>query len=248
MRQTLPNRTDELLRYDIAPGVSAFSTLRDASLPFSVVQARQVHSDRIGVITDAGTTREELEGIDALVTNIPGVAIGARTADCVPVLLYDPAGKAIAAIHSGWRGTVRRISAKAIKVMSENFGTRPGNILAVIGPSIGPESFQTGAEVAEQFRLAGLPVRELVRNCGEKIPGTMMGGLHLDLWKANRMILEDAGVNTSNIFISGIDTYQFKGFFSARREGTECGRIINAIRLNPTVAGPGLELPATAVG
>ena len=115
--------------------------------------------------------------------------------------------------------------------MMETFGTNPANLLAVIGPSIGPDSFQVGEEVAEQFRLAGFPISEIVFDAGNKIPGTMIGGLHIDLWKANRIILEEAGIMPENIFISGIDTYNNTEFFSARREGTECGRIINAIRL-----------------
>lgn len=233
MRQILPSKTDELLRYEIAEGVSAFSTLRDAALPFPVVQAHQIHEDKIKVITSPLTSREELEGIDAMLTNVRGIALGARTADCVPVLLYDPENKAIAAVHSGWKGTVKRISAKAIRLMTETFGTDPRDLLAVIGPSIGPESYQVGADVAEQFRLAGFPIDSIIVNNGERIPGTMMGGLHLDLWKANRLVLTEAGVQSGNIFTSEIDTYQFKGFFSARREGISCGRTINAIRLEP---------------
>lgn len=99
----------------IAPEVTAFSPLRDAVLPVPVVQARQVHGDMTAVITSASTTREELDGYDALVTDRPGIAIGARTADCIPVLMYDPVHRAIAAVHSGWKGTIAKISAKAYR-------------------------------------------------------------------------------------------------------------------------------------
>ena len=220
-----------ILKYGFADGVTAFSTTREAKLPFPVVQAHQVHGDRIALITDPETTRDELEGIDALITATPGIAIGARTADCVPVLLYDPVGKTIAAIHSGWRGTVKRISAETVSAMGDAFGTVPSDLLAVIGPSIGPDSFQVGAEVAQQFSSAGFPMREIMTDEGERTPGTMRGGLHIDLWKANRIVLEGAGILPGNIFLSGIDTYLDPDFYSARREGTQCGRNINAIRL-----------------
>ena len=116
MRQILTKNHNGLLRYEIAPEITAFSPLRDAVLPIRVVQAHQVHGDRVAVVTSAGTTREELEGYDALVTDVPGVAIGARTADCIPVLMYDPVHKAVAAVHSGWKGTVVKIAAKTLAV------------------------------------------------------------------------------------------------------------------------------------
>ena len=157
MRQIFPSGSDGLLKYDIAPEVTAFSPLRDAVLPMRVVQAHQVHGDRVAVVTSAGTTREELEGYDALVTNVPGVAVGARTADCIPVLLYDPVRRVVAAVHSGWKGTVLKIAAKVLAVMASKYGTRAADILAVIGPGIGPDSFQVGPEVAEAFLAAGFP-------------------------------------------------------------------------------------------
>ena len=157
MRQILTENHDGLLRYEIAPEVTAFSPLRDAVLPMRVVQAHQVHGDRVAVVTSARTTREELEGYDALVTDVPGVAIGARTADCIPVLMYDPVRRVVAAVHSGWKGTVLKIAAKALAVMASKYGTRAADILAVIGPGIGPDSFQVGPEVTEAFLAAGFP-------------------------------------------------------------------------------------------
>lgn len=219
-----------LLKYSISEQVEAFSTLREASLPYPVVQAHQTHDDKVAVLSSF-VPREELEGIDALVTNTPGLAIGVRTADCIPVLLFDSANKVIAAVHAGWKGTVKRISLRAIETMTEHFGTKSSDLLAVIGPGIGPRSFQIGADVAEEFRAAGFPISEILTHNGDKIPGTMIGGLHIDLWKANQLILEQAGVLRANIFVSEIDTYENTEFFSARREGVSCGRIINAIML-----------------
>ena len=131
------------------PGVEAFYTEREAVLPYPVIQGHQVHGSRVAVVDRPGMTREELEGYDAFVTNLPGVAIGVRTADCVPVLLYDPVERVVAAVHAGWKGTVLHVSKGALEAMGQEFGSRPENLLAVIGPSIGPDrariSRQSGA-------------------------------------------------------------------------------------------------------
>ena len=164
-------------------------------------------------------------------TNQPGVAIGVRTADCVPVLLYDPVERVVAAVHAGWKGTVLHISEGVLEAMAQEFGSSPANIQAVIGPSIGPDSFQVGEEVAEKFKEAGFPMDEIwsFRGPGDGAP--MSGGHHIDLWKANRWLLEKAGVPSGSIQVVGIDTYTTTSLFSARREGVSCGRIINSVKL-----------------
>ena len=257
------NSLSGFLRYGISPDVTAFSPLRDAVLPMPVVQAHQVHGDRVAVVRSAALTREDLEGFDALITDVPGVAIGARTADCIPVLMYDPARRAVAAVHSGWKGTVLKIAAKTLAVMASKYGTRAADIIAVIGPGIGPDSFQVGPEVAGAFLAAGFPetwsrpdtddygtagtgktVVRLITDRGPRIPGSMSGGLHIDLPQAVRLTLIRAGVHDPNILISGIDTYTHPGFFSARREGPSCGRTVNTIMLNPCPSPePSKELP-----
>ena len=225
----------KLLKYSMGAGVEAFSTERDSVLPYFVVQPHQVHGTEIREVTNPLTTRDELEGVDALVTNAAGVAISVRTADCIPVLLYDPVCKAVAAVHAGWRGTVLHISCKVIERMRELYGTEAADLQAVIGPGIGPESFQVGQEVVDEFAAAGFPMELILRDCGPKAPteqNPMQGGLHIDLWKANRWLLEQAGVKTENIQVAGICTYRNNDrFFSARREGIKCGRIINCIKL-----------------
>ena len=221
------------MKYQIAEGVEAFSTERDEVLPFYVVQPHQVHGCVIREVTDPNTTREELEGVDALVTDVPGVAISVRTADCSPVLFYDPVHRAVAAVHDGWRGTVQRLSQKVIAFMHERYGTNAADLKAVVGPGIGPESFQVGQEVVDAFSDAGFPIGQIVTDCGPKAPtadNPMAGGLHIDLWRANQWLLEEVGVKA--IQVSGICTYRNNDrFFSARREGTKCGRIINCIKL-----------------
>ena len=227
--------SDRLLKYDMGAGVEAFSTERDAELPYYVVQPHQVHGCEIREVTDPMTTRAQLEGVDALITNVPGVAISVRTADCIPVLLYDAVHRAVAAVHAGWRGTVQHISQKTIEVMRQLYGTDAKELYAVIGPGIGPDSFQVGPEVADEFLKAGFPMGEILEDCGPKNPtddNPMNGGLHIDLWKANQWLLRQAGVKPQNIQVSGICTYRNNDrFFSARREGIKCGRIINCIKL-----------------
>ena len=224
--------SDKLLHYAIAEGVQAFSTMREAELPYPVLQPHQTHNDKVVVVDNPLITRADLEGVDALVTQMPDFAIGVRTADCVPVLLYDAHQRAIAAIHCGWRGTVAHISQKAILVMQKQFGTQPADLLAIIGPSIGPDSFQVGVEVVEQFAQANFPMDFILSDRGTKVAKTMQGGLHIDLWKANQWLLTTAGLRTENIQTAGICTYEHNDiFYSARREGRWCGRIINSIKL-----------------
>ena len=213
------------------PGVEAFYTGREAVLPYPVIQGHQVHGSRVAIVERPGMTREELEGYDAFVTNRPGVAIGVRTADCVPVLLYDPVERVVAAVHAGWKGTVLQISKGVLEAMGQEFCCRPENLLAVIGPSIGPDSFQVGEEVAEKFKEAGFPMDEIWSFRGPGDGSPMSGGHHIDLWKANRWLLEQLGIPPESIEVLGIDTYTTESLFSARREGVACGRIINAIML-----------------
>ena len=223
--------TDSLLRYDLGEGAEAFTTRRESVLPYPVIQGHQVHGSRVAVIDRQWMNREELEGYDAFVTNLPGVALGARTADCVPVLLYDPLHRAVAAVHAGWKGTVLHISQLAIEVMVRQYGCDPSGMRAVIGPAIGPDSFQVGEEVVAKFRDAGFPIEEIWSFQGPGDGSPMSGGHHIDLFKANRWLLEEAGVPHGNIQVHSIDTYTDTSFFSARREGTACGRNINSIKL-----------------
>ncbi|MBR4793241.1 MAG: peptidoglycan editing factor PgeF [Bacteroidaceae bacterium] len=221
------------MKYQIADGVLAFSTERDEELPFYVVQAHQVHGCVIREVVDPLTPREALEGVDALITDVPGVAISVRTADCIPVLLYDPVHKAVAAVHDGWRGTVLRLSQKVIAEMGQRYGTEAADLLGIIGPGIGPDSFQVGQEVVDAFASAGFPMDQILKDCGPKAPtadNPMAGGLHIDLWRANEWLLQESGVKS--IQVAGICTYLHNDrFFSARREGTKCDRIINCIKL-----------------
>ena len=221
----------DLLYYHLGPGVEAFTTRRDSVLPYPVIQGHQVHGSRVAIVDRQDMTREDLEGYDALVTNLPGVSIGVRTADCVPILLYDPGNRVIAAIHSGWKGTVQMISRKVIGILEDRYETKPSDLQAAIGPCIGPESFQVGEDVAAVFKDAGFPMDRIWKFMGPRGKKPMEGGHHINLPEACRWILLEAGVKEKNIQVHAIDTFLDSSFFSARREGIQCGRNINAIMM-----------------
>ncbi len=217
----------DLLYYDIGTDVEAFSTKKGSDLPYNVLQPHQVHGDSVAIIDDRQLTRENLRGIDALVTNLDDFPIGVRSADCVPILLYDPVNSVIAAIHSGWRGTVKRISQKTIDVLVDNFKTNPEDLRAVIGPSIGPESFEVRVDVVNSFCEAGFNMAEI---CKQKNEDKYL----IDLWKANIFLLREKRVQLQNIMLTGICSFiNHEEFYSARYESdNKCGRTINAIKIN----------------
>ena len=184
---------------------------------------------------------------DAAMTDLPGVLLTVQTADCVPVLLFDPKRRAVAAFHAGWRGTLARIVERGVGTMRRQYGTDPVDVLAAVGPSIGPESYSVGEEVQHeflsQFDYADAlfkdvydsdPIREKypLLFLTARAPGHSPIGpqLHLDLWEANRRQLLDAGVPTGNITITGLDTAADTGrFFSYRAEDGFTGRMMSAI-------------------
>lgn len=234
------------MHYPLHPQVEAFSTEIGEELPYPVLQPHQTHTCNVRIITSPDTQRCELQDVDALITSLPDFAIGVRTADCVPVLLYDPTHQVCAAIHAGWRGTVGRITQATISLMQQHFGTRSSDLFAAIGPSIGPDSFQVGEEVVEEFRSADFPMHLIHSYRGERstevITGddgierkSMEGGHHLDLWAANHWLLTECGVPLNQIQVAGICTYEnAHRFYSARHDGNlKTRRIINAIKVTP---------------
>lgn len=193
----------------------------------------QVHGDRILAIN--GASREKLpdrpfpsgEGwqFDALVTSRPGIAIGVRTADCVPILMVDKGRRVIAAAHAGWRGTALNIAGKVIDTLEKDFSSRKSDLLVAIGPAIGPCCYQVAAPVWRAF--AGFLDRlSLLRPHPEKDRWL------LDLSLVNRLQLEERGVPPENIFSSGYCTScRDDVFFSHRRDGGKTGRHLNFIML-----------------
>ncbi len=166
---------------------------------------------------------------DAVITSVDGEWIGVHTADCVPVLLYDPKRRVVAAVHAGWRGTVKHIVGKTIREMKEKFGCAANDLYAVVGPSISPERFEVGQEVADEFVAAGR---------GECVIGQYRKP-HIDLWQSNVMDMLDEGMDIGKIDCTPLCTMQEADLlYSARREGIGTGRIVTAIRLTPAHGTP----------
>ena len=149
------------------------------------------------------------------------------------ILLYNPKSRVVAAIHSGWKGTVQRISQKVLFVMKSEFGSDAADVRAVLGPAIGPDSFQVGEEVVQFFKEQNFPLDDIWSFNPGYTGVPMADGHHIDLFKANRWLLEEAGVPAASIQVAGIDSYLDQTFFSARREGISCGRTVSVIRLTP---------------
>jgi YfiH family protein len=179
--------------------------------PLDIVTVHQIHSTR--VISNQGMPRRN-EDADGLIENTPGIAIGIKTADCVPILLADPVRRAVAAIHAGWRGTAGNIVQAAIRSMASEFSTRAEHVHAAIGPSIGPCCYEVGPEVASQFSL------------------TPSNRVHLDLRSLNAKQLEASGVHAGNISISPDCTKCSPDHYhSFRRDREAAGRMLSWIRI-----------------
>ena len=194
-----------------------------------VVMPHQVHLTEVAVIDEtflqlpAGEQQQQLEGVDALMTNVSRVCIGVSTADCIPVLLYDPEHHAVCAVHAGWRGTVQRIVAVAVDQMIKAYDAQPQNMMAQIGPGISLDSFEVGDEVYEAFEKARFEMPQISRHDAK---------WHIDLPLCNRLQLEASGIPTHQIFVASDCTFkQPDTWFSARRLGIQSGRIFTGIML-----------------
>jgi YfiH family protein len=183
----------------------------------------QVHSARVVAADAPNGTRQHLGQADALITDRPEVSLFLRFADCVPIMLYDPRRRAVSVAHAGWRGSLSKVAKAAVEAMTERYGSRPADLVAGIGPGIGPCHYAVGPEVVEQTRLAFNGVADsllLARN----------GGYHLDLWAANRAALQEAGVE--QIEVAEICTAcHSQDFFSHRATGGLTGRFGGLIGL-----------------
>ena len=176
--------------------------------------------------TSEGIRQDLLIGIDALITNVPGYCVCVTTADCVPVLLYDKKLQVVAAIHAGWKGTVKHIVSNVLEHMNQKFGTQGEDVIACIGPSISLASFEVGDEVYEAFKESGFDMSLI------SVKKRKTGKYHIDLWEANRIELLNAGVPAEQIEVAGICSYiHHDEFFSARRLGIDSGRILSGIMI-----------------
>jgi YfiH family protein len=198
--------------------------------PQTIIRCRQVHGSGIAKV-DASDAGQWQENMDGLITNTPELPLMLVFADCVPILLYDRRRHALGICHAGWRGTINGIADITLWAMRAAYDTDPADILACIGPSIGPQSYQVGEEVVA---LAQVKLKK---------PERFFRHLHgsdqnpnFDLWQANAAQLVDAGVVAAQIEISGIDTAQHTNdFFSHRAEHGRCGLFAMTAWLQPVI-------------
>jgi YfiH family protein len=201
--------------------------------PAKVVRARQVHGD--GVLrVDGPLLRhpgfpqfllEEGVGYDALITDLRDRALVVSTADCLPILIHDPVREAVAAVHAGWRGTARRVAARAVAAMTDAYGTDPRDCVVAMGPAIRRCCFEVDVPVAEAM-AAALPTWH------EHAIAIRPGHFLLDLVGVNRAILQDAGVQAAQIDDVSVCTgCRTDAFFSHRAEKGRTGRMMNFILL-----------------
>lgn len=183
-----------------------------------------------------GVKKMLLEGVDAVMTNIPGMCIGVSTADCIPVLLYDEEHHAAAAIHAGWRGTQASIVHKAVQEMRMAYQTDPTKLKAVIGPGISLDNFEVGDEVYAAFEQAAFDMSAIAEERIKRNPNAddpakaFERKWHINLPLANIQMLTHNGVDEANIINTGICTFDnADNYFSARRLGIESGRIYTGI-------------------
>ncbi len=191
----------------------------------SFVSLSQVHGDNIADITekrDIGWQNyDETYKADAIVTAVPQIVITILTADCVPILLYDPAKKVIAAVHAGWRGSESRIVHKTVEYMKKRYGCESSDIVAAIGPSIGGCCYEVDDAVASKFT-----------DYKDSVVKTSGNQYMLDLKSVNRQQLLDNGLEEMNIEVSSVCTAcDNERFFSYRKDGGCTGRFISAIML-----------------
>lgn len=203
--------------------------------PDCIVRVRQIHGTDVFIAGHGDEGRGALPGqsnsaaiADAIVTATPGLALMTLHADCLPVLLADPINRVVATVHSGWRGTVAGIAPATIKVMQEQFGCRPENVLAFLGPGISCDVNEVGDEVIEAWRAIG-PEEVACRRVGER--------WRFDVKAATRWTLLQSGVTERNIEESPICTVlDGASWFSHRGQGPDTGRFAAIVGIREAVS------------
>ena len=171
-----------------------------------MVRSDQTHTSNVRIVTEEdagkGLTRDrDYQDVDGMITNVPGLMLVTSHADCVPLFFVDPVHRAIGMTHSGWKGTWKRIGKVTVEKMRAEYGSDPKDIIAVIGPSICRDCYEVGEELLDAFREEFSE-----EQCQTFFSPGKPGKYQLDLWEANRLILEEAGLLPENITVSGLCT------------------------------------------
>jgi len=202
--------------YNTPSWVKAFTTGKEP-FPFredEMAMPRQVHSAHVERALQPGRAADT----DAVWTDVVGLPLVIKTADCIPVLLWDQRQRHVAAVHAGWRGTVADIVGETVRQMQ----SQGADLCAIIGPGIAQPAFEVGQEVYDAFEAAGFPMQRIAK---------MEKKWHLDLFEANRWLLERLGVDPQHIHVDGTCTFSSAEFYSARRETINTGRNLNCIMI-----------------
>ena len=184
----------------------------------SFVVPKQVHKGHVQVVTEvdrglgARSHDTAIDATDALITTAPNTVLAVMLADCVPVIIFDSKTPAIGVAHAGWGGTVHHVTRMTVEKMQSEFGTNPADVVAGVGPSIGPETYEVGPDVAGRARDE-FPNANVVQAKGD-------GKFLFDLWTSNVTDLVAAGVPREQVEVAGVDTLlDTENYFSHRRDG-----------------------------
>lgn len=204
-----------------------------SATPDRLMRVKQVHGNVVRVLTrdhvPADAHQQRPDG-DAIVSNQAGLVLAVMVADCTPILIADPRRGAAAAIHAGWRGTCARVAAEAVATMQREFGSDPQDLIAAIGPSVGPDDYEVGDALVDAFAAAGHPQSDIdrwfIRTTAKP---------HLDLWTANRDQLRASGVREEAISLCGLSTVAHPDIFDSYRVAADkAGRMAGIIVVPPT--------------
>ena len=234
---------------DGAAGDAWESISRAFGLPrHAMVRFRQIHGARVLIIKAADVTRAEVDewGVaDAAVTDSGAVALSVKVADCVPLLIADPRSGAVAAVHAGWRGALSGVVGAAVRELESAFSAGPANLVAAIGPSIGPCCYRVGPELRDRYLEAGQPADLVARwftpsppiAARHEVPGFEPASadlgrpLWLNMWSVVSDQLELAGLATGNVHVARLCTSCHRDVLhSYRVDGPAAGRMVGVIR------------------
>jgi YfiH family protein len=217
---TLRERPDEWIAV-----ASELAVARDDLLVIS-----QVHEATVVEASENRPRPWPSPAADAIISNDSSAAIAVRVADCVPILLAEPSGRCVGAVHAGWRGVSRRVAIAAVEAMQLRYGARPEGLLAAVGPCIGPCCYEVGVDTRDAFVKTGHH-RSLLDRWFEPKANAKF---HLDLWQATRDQLEGAGLRSSNIHVAELCTRTHAHrFHSYRADGAGAGRMAAVIKGKP---------------